>query len=440
MDIWLLRLMKLTAKLTIVIVLGSIFSIAFLSFLTFFLTRNALQDATAKQQLELAKQTMDKIDRLLFERYNGIKIIASDVTVVDYIKSNPVVSSLTPSQSDIPLALKRTIEQLILSTGPWDNIDIVNTKGQAIYSTNEVSIGQDLETDPEITTSLQNGLRGSITYSDVFLNRKTHKPTIVFIAPIHDELDPARQIVGAAIGQLSWPVVLEILQDTNAYSINLFNTKGDKIGDGNPDNNGQILQHTTQNIVSSTFVNQSRIIVNPESKASFLTSYIKEQGFLDYLGNGWILTIETPIAIAFSEAVNTAALIALGLLPIIAIGNGLSLLFVLQSLRPLRRIGQTAHEIAAGDLTKRVPVGPMDEIGKLATSFNEMADKLQEVYAGLEKKVTEKTAELAKKIEETEKINTYMIGREMKMVELKKEIEDLKEKTQPPPVPESQPT
>ncbi len=44
----------------------------------------------------------------------------------------------------------------------------------------------------------------------------------------------------------------------------------------------------------------------------------------------------------------------------------------------------------------------------------------------LERKVNERTKALADRVEELESLNRTMVGREMKMIELKKEIEDLK--------------
>jgi predicted nucleic acid-binding Zn-ribbon protein len=44
----------------------------------------------------------------------------------------------------------------------------------------------------------------------------------------------------------------------------------------------------------------------------------------------------------------------------------------------------------------------------------------------LELKVMERTKDLNRKVKELEGINRDMVGRELKMVELKKEIEDLK--------------
>lgn len=54
--------------------------------------------------------------------------------------------------------------------------------------------------------------------------------------------------------------------------------------------------------------------------------------------------------------------------------------------------------------------------------------ELEELTQGLEEKVRIRTKELQDKLIELEKMNSLMIGRELKMVELKKEIQKLKEK------------
>ncbi|MBU1167249.1 hypothetical protein KKC60_02465 [Patescibacteria group bacterium] len=54
--------------------------------------------------------------------------------------------------------------------------------------------------------------------------------------------------------------------------------------------------------------------------------------------------------------------------------------------------------------------------------------ELEDITANLEKKVQERTQELQKKVEELERMNNLMVNRELKMVELKNEIEQLKEK------------
>jgi len=60
------------------------------------------------------------------------------------------------------------------------------------------------------------------------------------------------------------------------------------------------------------------------------------------------------------------------------------------------------------------------------TARKSLENKLNEYTSELEIKVTERTAELQDRIKELEKLNKTMVGRELKMVELKKENEALK--------------
>jgi signal transduction histidine kinase len=50
-------------------------------------------------------------------------------------------------------------------------------------------------------------------------------------------------------------------------------------------------------------------------------------------------------------------------------------------LRPVSAVSQTAQSISEGDLTRRIDVTGRDEIAALATTFNEMLDRLEEAFA-----------------------------------------------------------
>jgi two-component system CheB/CheR fusion protein len=58
-----------------------------------------------------------------------------------------------------------------------------------------------------------------------------------------------------------------------------------------------------------------------------------------------------------------------------------------------------------------------------------LEQKLADYTKKLEVKIQKRTAELANKLKELEAINKTMVGRELKMVELKKEIQDSKKKS-----------
>lgn len=65
-----------------------------------------------------------------------------------------------------------------------------------------------------------------------------------------------------------------------------------------------------------------------------------------------------------------------------------------QITRPIVQLTMRAVEIANGHLGQTVPVDRRDEIGILARAFNIMTAELQALYAGLEQKVAERTAQL----------------------------------------------
>lgn len=73
-------------------------------------------------------------------------------------------------------------------------------------------------------------------------------------------------------------------------------------------------------------------------------------------------------------------LVGLGL-AIISAGIGVGLLLTRRSLRPVREIAHTATEIAAGDLSRRVPETPHDdEIGQLTRVLNHTFTQLEENF------------------------------------------------------------
>ncbi|MBE9506415.1 MAG: GAF domain-containing protein [Chloroflexi bacterium] len=68
-----------------------------------------------------------------------------------------------------------------------------------------------------------------------------------------------------------------------------------------------------------------------------------------------------------------------------------------QIIRPVRMLGEAARRLGAGELDVRATVHGHDEIGSTAAAFNLMADRLQEVLAGLEQQVADRTRELERR-------------------------------------------
>jgi signal transduction histidine kinase len=69
-------------------------------------------------------------------------------------------------------------------------------------------------------------------------------------------------------------------------------------------------------------------------------------------------------------------------------------IFSVQITRPINQVTERARSMSQGLLDQSIPVNSRDEVGQLATSFNAMAQSLKELYANLEGKVAERTAQL----------------------------------------------
>jgi len=119
--------------------------------------------------------------------------------------------------------------------------------------------------------------------------------------------------------------------------------------------------------------------------------------------------------------------------------------------RPLREISAVARKVARGNFKAKTNISSGDEFGELAESFNKMTEdleklqrdleerkeilevkvkartrELEEMNENLENKVKERTKETKKRLAELEKMSKLMVGRELRMKEMKKELEETK--------------
>ena len=63
----------------------------------------------------------------------------------------------------------------------------------------------------------------------------------------------------------------------------------------------------------------------------------------------------------------------------------------------VEQLSRSAQRLAEGHFGERIPVARKDELGRLAHSFNRMAEELQRLYSGLEQQVAARTADLERR-------------------------------------------
>jgi adenylate cyclase len=122
------------------------------------------------------------------------------------------------------------------------------------------------------------------------------------------------------------------------------------------------------------------------------------------------------------------ALIMVGILSLV-FGIGFLEIYIVRPIKKL--ITEVTKVETSGDLSSRISTQGKDEIASLASSINKMLDTLENsevILREVNAVLGQKASELEKKTGELEKMNSFMIGRELKMAELKKEIEGLKKR------------
>jgi signal transduction histidine kinase len=127
----------------------------------------------------------------------------------------------------------------------------------------------------------------------------------------------------------------------------------------------------------------------------------------------WAVLIERPVQEAYEPIY--ASLLRTSVLLLIGLGVALlATLFVRRRVvRPLETLRKGVELIGTGDLSTRLDIKTGDEIEVLADEFNQMAAHLNDAYANLERKVTERTQELTAandKLAETSKLKSRFLA------------------------------
>lgn len=135
------------------------------------------------------------------------------------------------------------------------------------------------------------------------------------------------------------------------------------------------------------------------------------------------------------------------------VGSLLAYFIAIKITRPIRLLTRGAEEISKGNLDHRIETEIQEETKELAEAFNQMAENLQQsrerlkeakkslevqvkarteelrkLNEELEQRVQKRTQELQKRVNELERFHRLTVGREMRMMELKDKIKELKEK------------
>ena len=115
---------------------------------------------------------------------------------------------------------------------------------------------------------------------------------------------------------------------------------------------------------------------------------------------GWFVFVETPIEEAYAPLYRSIQRTGYVLLGALALAFVAGMFLAGRMVVPIQALRAGTARIGAGDLAQRIDIKTGDEVESLADQFNDMAGRLQESYANLEKKVDDRTRELSDSLEQ----------------------------------------
>lgn len=356
--------------------------------------------------------------------------ILSDVLAVKLSKKDPNLAEITDLISSVASRASEIA-----------HIDLISPEGVAITSSDPKKVGED---KTQKTTYIE-GKKG-LFFNNLHLSSGSKKPAFGVSVPI---IDKNNHLLGI------------VLIDVNATKLYKILEKKSGFGDF-----GEIFVVNKDNLLVSPskflpdlFLKKEIAAINVKTCSThkhdshstdsygLLSQYVglsgkSVLGTHVYMPNReWCLIAEADEKYYLLEPMNrllflsgTTILISLSIFFFIA----LSIHKIV--IGPIQLIHQAIQGISRGQLKQKIEINSSNEIGDLARVFNSMSDQLINYYSDLEREVTLKTKSLSDEVEirksaeikmqtmveELQRLNKFMTDRELKMIELKKEIEELK--------------
>jgi signal transduction histidine kinase len=115
---------------------------------------------------------------------------------------------------------------------------------------------------------------------------------------------------------------------------------------------------------------------------------------------GWRMFVELPVEEAYASLYEALYRLAYVLLAALIFAGLAGVFLARRMVGPIQALRAGAARIGGGDFTQRISIKTGDELEGLANQFNDMGARLQDSYADLEKKVEQRTSELAQSVGE----------------------------------------
>jgi methyl-accepting chemotaxis protein len=361
--------MSIRGKLTAIVLTPIVAFAGIISTIVFVSNIRTMEREIKKRLSETSYHIIDKIDRMLFERYADIQSIARD----------PVISTGSSAPQQITDRLI-TYENMYKSYLSLSFFDINRTR---IADTSGLDIGETVER----TGYWEEVEKGEVSAASYIMKSETLKKTVMFFSsPVRNETGTYIGAVVARMGTDEFHAAtkggLDILEGGKPLDIDLVDKNGILIYSNHQGATASPKQSADWDAIAKKTVSRSSgsfVHTDTETGKKFLYFFVREMGYIDFRGNGWTLFVSLPEDSAYASVTDLRNRMILILLPILVISAAFSLLFSRSLAKLIGRMRNAAGDLALGRIEKMIVPRSEDEIGDLVRSFNTLISSLKEI-------------------------------------------------------------
>ncbi|MBI4631161.1 MAG: GAF domain-containing protein, partial [Chloroflexi bacterium] len=309
------------------------------------------------------------------------------------VKSPPDSAEFKSAYSTVGKRLR----QAIILRGLYEELFVIDSNGVIILSTNIFQEGKTLRNEPSFQQILQ-----EVSLQPPAFSETLGHFSVLATRPITEQGKP----LGALLGRAGLAVLDGFVSDRNGmgrtgeiYLVNPgfvlltethFGTPGSTLIRTNA-TNAAINGHTTGAAVYSSY--RATLVVGhyrwlPDLQLALIAEQEQSEAFEN---SRFLLLVGSSIS---------AVLITIAMIAAFFITRSIS--------NPIVEMAQVAEQIEAGNLDRTVNIHRDDEIGTLATAFNNMITRLRGLIGSLEMRVADRTKALAASTEVSRRLSTIL--------------------------------
>lgn len=418
--------LRLKSKVSLAIVLTIIVLGLMATITTYYISRQVLVDTQKANLLNTTVIQSHETAQVFTQSQNLVKSVATQHNIVGLLSN-------TDSEMDIEHVITHGLLEDYNIGGAYSSIYLINAQGLTILSTDKSFEGKNYG----FRDYFKKALSGQ-PYVDVSIGVTSQQLGYYFSHPI---ISTTNEVIGVAVVKLIPSFVADTLIGeagvgvetmlVDEYGVVVHSSEEEKIYHSL----GIISEVATEEIsekkryanldIQALSYSDLQDIVLDYKEPTIITLFDKHDNKEEVLSISKIgnLPFYVVTEVETSQAVQFATKTALSLAVFVLIAATVAALvisvLISRFLKPLTKLQQATENISKGDFNQKVVITSGDELEDFATTLNTMIVNIKEARSNIEQKVADRTQEL-------ERLNQTMTGRELKMIELKKEIKDLR--------------